>query len=500
MKTLFICNLRPEKAGAFERVLAAVGCEHRRHGDRFTLVLAAEPIPEVTDWFRKAGIEWRVISEWNDGEGSYRLSVNGYMEENIGREPNVGGALRAATGPNGRQAGTIAAAERASHIKEGATATTTPERVRPWAFILPALRLLRQERPDVAVVHFGNELPSLVLSLLAPLFGIRGVKWVWQQDQQMSLPGRFSRWVSRIRLLALRFNHFVVVYEGGREAMVARGIPQSRISVVHNGVMDPEPARNRASIKRIFTEAHEDHEGENSCACGVNTLGLNTKNIHAGAAPSPQPPLRSSVQTLFPSSADAVMPESEHPLLLMSVGSMIPRKRQAVLVAMLAELVSELKEPDLRLVLIGDGPERARLEEQARSLGVQDHVVFLGKRNDVARLLCGADVFVHAAVAEGCAYALSEAMAAGVPLVVTEAGAASEQVDEGVNGYVVGVDDLALFKERVKALVEDGALREKMGTASRERWAAGFRLEDQAQAYWGIYRGHRGKDFTTDFH
>ena len=127
------------------------------------------------------------------------------------------------------------------------------------------------------------------------------------------------------------------------------------------------------------------------------------------------------------------------------------------------------------------------------SLGIQGRVTFLGQRNDVARLLCGADVFVHAAAAEGCAYALSEALAAGVPLVVTDAGAAREQVAEGVNGNVVGVEDRAMFKKRLGELIQDPSLRQRMGAASRDRWATGFRVEDQAQAYWGIYRGVLGK-------
>jgi glycosyltransferase involved in cell wall biosynthesis len=143
------------------------------------------------------------------------------------------------------------------------------------------------------------------------------------------------------------------------------------------------------------------------------------------------------------------------------------------------------------LVLVGDGPERQRLEQLSKALGVESRVVFLGRRNDVSTLLCGADMFVHAAMAEGCAYVLAEAMAAGLPLVVTEAGAAREQVEDGVNGFVVASDDRRGFEQRLALLIGDVALRRRMGEASRKRWERLFQVEQQAQAYWEIYRGKR---------
>jgi glycosyltransferase involved in cell wall biosynthesis len=415
MTTLFFCNLKPDKTGAFERVLADLGRVHHSHDDRCVLAIASEPMTEVADWFRKAGIDWHVIPGWGS------------------------------------------------------------ERVRPWAFIMPALHLLRLERPDVAVVHFGNELPSLMLSLLAPLFGVRGVRWVWQQDQQMVPPGVVTRWVSRIRLLGLRFNHFVAVYEGGRAAMVARGISADRISVVHNGVMDPEPEKNRDQVRREVVSGQWAESQVNMDRQDIQDKGNESRSSESSC--------KSCASMLNPS-----LDTKDQELLLMNVGSLIPRKRQAFLVAVFADLIREIKVPELRLLLIGEGPDRAQLENQVKALGLQDRVTFPGKRNDVARLLCGADVFVHAAVAEGCAYALSEAMAAGVPLVVTEAGAAREQVSEGVNGFVVGPEDRAMFKERLGELIRNMPLRERMGVASRGRWAKGFRVEDQARAYWEIYK------------
>jgi glycosyltransferase involved in cell wall biosynthesis len=374
MKTLFFCNLVPDKEGAFERVLVEIGRQHSFHGDSLILVLAGEPIGKVGHQFREAGIQWRVITGW--GEQSA---------------------------------------------------------VHPWRLVLPGLRLLREFRPDVAVVHFGNELPSLLLSLVAPIVGVRNVKWVWQQDQQIGHPRGIARWVSRVRALDLTFARFVAVYEGGRAAMVARGLSRDRISVVHNGVADPEPGVNRASARSLLNAAEQE-------------------------------------------------------VILINAGSMIPRKRQAALINVMAEVVREAGVIPVRLILAGEGPDRVNLERKVEEMGLKNRVTFLGKRNDVGLLLCGADVLVHAAIAEGCAYALSEGMAAGLPLVVTDAGAAREQVLDGVNGYVVQAQDPVMFGDRLKELIRSATLRNRMGRASRARWTEGFKVENQSRECWGIYR------------
>jgi glycosyltransferase involved in cell wall biosynthesis len=498
MKIMFLCNLVPGKAGAFERFIEALGKQCRAKGDALCVVLAGPPIEVVAGYWRAAGVRWEIIPRWISASGAPR----------------------------------------------------------PWGVVWPALKMLQQERPDVAVVHFGNELPSLTLSLLAPLFGIRNLKWVWQQDQQMSLPGRITRWVSRIRLLGMRFNRFVVVYEGGREAMEARGLLRRRITVIHNGVADPEPEQNRERVRSwLLREAKDQQEvssqksavrsqnkaEERECGCGKgkkeagDALRENAKDVK-GDAKTLDDRLeiidwgdRENIyhkdheghkggedysRGILPESEKGMRSEEGQELILMSVGSMIPRKRQDFIIEVFAE-ISKPKTKDqrlwiigqgdcgsrsevqcqtssvfplLRLVLIGDGPERVRLEALVRRLGVEGKVTFLGARNDVSTLLCGADIFVHAATAEGCAYVLAEAMAAGVPMVVTDAGAAHEQVAEGVNGFVVESEDEVMFAESVRVLIRDDAMRERMGASSRARWAKGFKVEEQARAYVECYR------------
>jgi glycosyltransferase involved in cell wall biosynthesis len=119
--------------------------------------------------------------------------------------------------------------------------------------------------------------------------------------------------------------------------------------------------------------------------------------------------------------------------LLVSVGALIPRKGQAFAIEALAAL------PDSRLVLIGEGEDRKKLETLAQTIGVEARVDFLGSRPhvDIARYLQAADIAVLPSASEGLANAWIEALACGTPLVITDAGGAREVLREPVAGRIV---------------------------------------------------------------
>lgn len=369
MRVLFFCNLLPRKQGSFERFLVELAARFRQGGDTVVFAFAGEPVPAVGDALRSAGACWEVIEGWSDG------------------------------------------------LRE-----------RPWRFCVPALRLLRRHRPDVAAVHFGNEMPALIVSLLAPLCGCRGVKWVWQQDQQVSDPSFLTAHLSRLRILAVRFDRFVTVYEGGRRSLISRRIPAAKVAVIHNAVADHRPIRDSGWLRK--------------------ELGLGDKEI-----------------------------------LLGTVGSLLPRKRHEFLLEALRRLPA-----DSHLLIVGDGPLGDALRGRAATMGLPDRVHWLGLRNDVREILQEVDVYVHASLAETCTYATTESMCAGKPAVLTDAGAAREQVADGVSGYVVSPDDLDGFVARVGELVAAPAMRVAMGREARLLWEKRFRVEAQASGYHALYR------------
>ena len=101
-----------------------------------------------------------------------------------------------------------------------------------------------------------------------------------------------------------------------------------------------------------------------------------------------------------------------------------------------ARIVCE-NEPDAVFVLIGDGPERPRLETQVRDAALDKSVLFVGRRTDIPEWLACCDLSVLASEAEGLPNALLESMSAGVPVVATAVGGSKEIIEDGVNGQLV---------------------------------------------------------------
>ena len=119
-----------------------------------------------------------------------------------------------------------------------------------------------------------------------------------------------------------------------------------------------------------------------------------------------------------------------------------------------------------RLVMIGDGPLSASLRRQAASLNLEGDVLWLGAR-DARPLMPGFDIFALTSKSEGHPLAVLEAMTSGLPIVATRVGGIADTVQSGVNGFIAPVGDREAIANALKNLAEDGALRTRMGQASR---------------------------------
>ena len=139
---------------------------------------------------------------------------------------------------------------------------------------------------------------------------------------------------------------------------------------------------------------------------------------------------------------------------------------------------------DATLVVLGEGPERERLEVQARELGVR--LLLPGRVGDVASVLRRADVLVHPARWEGFGLALLEAMLAGLPVVATRVSSIPEIVADGETGVLVPPDDPEALRTALQhVLAEPGSL----GTAGRERAGREFSVERMAERTLTVYKG-----------
>ena len=144
--------------------------------------------------------------------------------------------------------------------------------------------------------------------------------------------------------------------------------------------------------------------------------------------------------------------------------------------------------PDFRLQLVGDGPERARLEQLARELNIADHVDFLGERKDVPALLSQAGFFVTASLTEGISLTLLEAMAVGLPVIATSVGGNSEIVDAPHTGRLIPVGDPVRLSAEIIDLIRRRDDWLAMGRAGRKRIAEHFEVRRMVSDYENLYR------------
>lgn len=150
---------------------------------------------------------------------------------------------------------------------------------------------------------------------------------------------------------------------------------------------------------------------------------------------------------------------------------------------------------DLRLDLIGDGPDRAHLQFAIDDLDLSNRVRLLGRRPpaEVAEALQQAEVFLHTSCSEGISNAVLEAMATGLPVVTTDAGGMREAVRDGVDGFVVPVRGSSATAAALTRLAGDPNLRASMGASARRRVEENFRLDQQVNDFVALLHEAAGR-------
>lgn len=144
--------------------------------------------------------------------------------------------------------------------------------------------------------------------------------------------------------------------------------------------------------------------------------------------------------------------------------------------------------PDVRLLVLGDGPLRAALESRAAALGLGRRVWFAGHQADVPCWLAAMDVFVLPSLAEGLPMSLLEAMAAGRPVVASRVGGVPEVVRDGLEGRLVPPGDVRALAGACLAFVRDSAARAACGASARRRVSEAYTIEMTGPRYVDLYR------------
>ncbi len=179
----------------------------------------------------------------------------------------------------------------------------------------------------------------------------------------------------------------------------------------------------------------------------------------------------------------ALCPNGEK--LLIHVSNFRPVKNAAQVVKVFHNLRSEKKE--VKLLLVGDGPDRSTAEKLARELEVFDDVRFLGKQEPIEEILSIADIFLMPSGSETFGLAALEAMSCSVPVVASDIGGLPELIDDGESGFLCPLDDIDCFTDRVRLILDDEALHAKLMAGARRTAVEKFDLDHIVPRYEAYY-------------
>jgi len=240
-----------------------------------------------------------------------------------------------------------------------------------------------------------------------------------------SVGGAVRDWLSA-RVLRNVPCPLIAIAKSGVADLAALGIDASRLHLVWNGVGDPLP-NDRQAVRR-------------SWGCGPDDVVL-------GCIARIEP--------------------QKNPLFIPTLLAQLPR--------------------NVRVVWIGDGSMRESLRQKATELKVADRLVLPGWLHDARSYLCAFDVFVLPSIYEGFPLAILEAMAAGLPCVVSDVDGVAEAVIDGETGFVCPPNATETWLERIGRYAADPALRERAGTRGATRYRERFSLEAMARSTAEVY-------------
>lgn len=196
---------------------------------------------------------------------------------------------------------------------------------------------------------------------------------------------------------------------------------------------------------------------------------------------------------LFESATAAMQPEPGVVRIGMISRMNHPVKQHDMFLRVAARLAS--RNPQLRFVLVGDGPLRLALQAQVQELKLNHQVMFLGDRRDIPAILASLDISVMPSSSESLSNVIMESMAAGVPVVAANVGGNPELVENGKTGFLFTAGDEEKFATALETLVAQPELSKQFGTCARARAQAEYavaRVRDRYQELYCSLLGEKG--------
>lgn len=355
----------------------------------------------------------------------------------------------------------------------------------------PRLRNVRVVRVPGGLRAAGAALLLLLRAAIRDFRqAIRGLReWVGGGASGLRLAAR--RWaVAAFRPDVLHFEWTLaavpclpLIEDGGVPAVVScRG---SQVSVApHN----PRRRKETGALAEVFSQAAKVHCVSKAIADEAVALGMKRKKA-AVIRPAVDPGRFSPSREVRGSNG----------LRCMMTGALNWAKAYEFALTAYAEACKRGLDAELTIAGGGGKEETSRLLYTIQDLGLEGRVFWKGSQSPerILEMLRESDVFLHSSVSEGISNAVLEAMACGLPVVVTDAGGMREAVRDGIDGFVVPVRDVDAMAEALLRLARDPELRRRMGAAARQRVLEEFTLERQTRQWRELYEGLAGETPRT---
>ncbi len=176
---------------------------------------------------------------------------------------------------------------------------------------------------------------------------------------------------------------------------------------------------------------------------------------------------------------------NKNTLIITSIAELHERKGLKYLIQALPEVIKKF--PNIKLVIIGEGPDRKNLENLVKNLSLQKHVVLLGKQKEIPKLLKSSDIFCLPSRREAFGLVNTEAMMAKLPVIASSVGGIPEIVKDGETGILVDPEDSPGLAKALIELVSNEKKREEMGEKGYKRVLSDFNSKAMAKKYEDIY-------------
>jgi len=318
----------------------------------------------------------------------------------------------------------------------GYSYTTIPVALKPGGDPLRVLRvasrlnsILKEGVFDLVHTHgYFADICGLPVARLLGIPGISTCHGFIANDRKLSVYNLLDTYALRL------CKTVIAVSEGIRSQLLDSGINEARITVVQNAV-----ASHGGAEKMLASRQEKRH-----------VLGITT-----------------------------------HEYVVGYIGRLSEEKGVTYLVEAVAALRDAVT--PVKLLIIGEGPERSALEQQIKDSGLQNEVVCAGFQTDIEAWLPAFDVFVLPSLTEGTPMALLEAMAAGVPVIATAVGGVPKVVTDGIDGLLVSSGSPGALSEKIRMLKDDIELQRSLGSAGLNTVNSKYGIDSWCRTIENLY-------------